>query len=136
MRAVRPNFPVEHLVARVLLVGGLLGLTLIALGLGLYAVHGGFHDRVLSLTRPRAAPSPPGVFVSLRQIVVGLRQQPMDPLAVGALGLVVLMATPGVAVTLAIPGFLLAGDGRYALIATLVLTMLLVSLLLAGAVHG
>jgi uncharacterized membrane protein len=91
---------------------------------------------VLALSPPVAGATPPGVFRSLRQIAVGLRQRPLDPLAVGALGLVVLMATPGVAVTLAIPGFLLAGDGRFALIATLVLTMLLVSLLLAGAVHG
>jgi uncharacterized membrane protein YfcA/uncharacterized membrane protein len=132
----RPVFPVEHLVARVLLVGGLLGLTLISLGLGLYAAHGGFQGHVLALSPPVAGATPPGVFRSLRQIAVGLRQRPLDPLAVGALGLVVLMATPGVAVTLAIPGFLLAGDGRFALIATLVLTMLLVSLLLAGAVHG
>ena len=114
MTADRPVFAVEHLVARVLLVGGLLGLALIVLGLGLYAAHGGFHGHVLALTRPGAEPAPPGVFVSLRQIVVGLRQ--WDPLA--------------------IPGFLLAGDGRFALIASLVLTMLLVSLLLAGAVHG
>lgn len=134
MTADRPVFAVEHLVARVLLVGGLLGLALIALGLGLYAAHGGFHHHVLALTRPAGAPAPPGVFVSLRQIVLGLRQ--WDPLAIGALGLVVLMATPGVAVTLAIPGFVIAGDGRFALIASLVLTMLLVSLLLAGAVHG
>jgi len=132
----RPVFPVEHLVARVLLVGGLLGLALIALGLGLYAAHGGFQSHVLALHPPGAGATPPGVFRSIRQIVVGLRQRPIDPLAVGALGLVVLMSTPGVAVTLAIPGFLLAGDGRFALIATLVLTMLLVSLLLAGAVHG
>jgi uncharacterized membrane protein len=132
----RPVFPVEHLVARVLLVGGLLGLTLISLGLGLYAAHSGFQGHVLALSPPVAGATPPGVFRSLRQIAVGLRQRPLDPLAVGALGLVVLMATPGVAVTLAIPGFLLAGDGRFALIATLVLTMLLVSLLLAGAVHG
>ncbi len=134
--AERPVFAVEHLVARVLLVGGLLGLALIALGLGLYAAQGGFHGHVLALHPPTTGAPPPGVFVSVRQIVVGLRQRPMDPLAVGALGLVVLMSTPGVAVTLAIPGFLLAGDGRFALIAGLVLTMLLVSLLLAGAVHG
>jgi uncharacterized membrane protein len=132
----RPVFAVEHLVARVLLVGGLLGLALIALGLGLYAAHGGFQSHVLALHPPVADATPPGVFRSIRQIVVGLRQRPMDPLAVGALGLVVLMSTPGVAVTLAIPGFLLAGDGRYALIAGIVLTMLLVSLLLAGALHG
>jgi uncharacterized membrane protein len=46
------------------------------------------------------------------------------------------MATPGAAVALAIPGFLAARDFRYATIAALVLTMLLVSLLLAGAIHS
>ena len=49
MTATRPVFPVEHLVARVLLVGGLLGLGLIVVGLGLYAAHGGFHQHVLLL---------------------------------------------------------------------------------------
>lgn len=135
MTATRPAFPVEYLVARVLLVGGLLGLGLIALGLGLYAAHGGFHQHVLLLSRP-AGEAPPGVFISLRQIAVGLRHRPVDPLAVSALGLVLLMVTPGAAVTLAIPAFLAARDFRYATIAALVLAMLLVSLLLAGAVHG
>jgi len=126
---------VEFLVARVLLVGGLVGLALIVLGLGLYAAHGGFHQHVLLLNRP-AGEAPPGVFTSLRQIGVGLRHRPVDPLALSALGLVLLMATPGAAVTLAIPGFLAARDFRYATIAALVLTMLLVSLLLAGAIHS
>jgi uncharacterized membrane protein len=131
----RPGFLVEYLVARVLLVGGLLGLGLIVLGLGLYATHGGFHQHVLLLTRP-AGDAPPGVFTSLRQIGVGLRHRPIDPLALSALGLVLLMATPGAAVTLAIPGFLAVRDFRYATIAALVLAMLLVSLLLAGAIHS
>ena len=135
MTTPRPVFLVEYLVARVLLVGGLLGLGLIVLGLGLYATHGGFHQHVLLLTRP-AGDAPPGVFTSLRQIGVGLRHRPIDPLALSALGLVLLMATPGAAVTLAIPGFLAARDFRYATIAALVLAMLLVSLLLAGAIHS
>jgi uncharacterized membrane protein len=133
--ALRPAFAVEHLVARVLLVGGLVGLGLIAVGLGLYAAHGGFHHHVLQLSRPPGE-APPGVFTSMRQIVRGLRQRPIDPLAVSALGLVLLMITPGVAVTLAIPAFLSARDFRYAIIASLVLAMLLVSLLLAGAIHS
>ena len=125
---------VEHLVARVLLVGGLAGLTLIALGMGLYAARGGFGHQVLALRR-EPGPPPPGVFTSMRQIARGLQQRPIDPLAVGALGLVALMLTPGLAVTLAIAGFLAARDFRHATIAALVLAMLLVSLLLAGAVH-
>jgi uncharacterized membrane protein len=54
---------------------------------------------------------------------------------VSALGLVLLMATPGLAVAVAIPAFVAARDFRYAGIASLVLAMLLVSLLLAGAIH-
>ena len=125
---------VEHLVARTLMAGGLVGIALILLGGGLYAAHGGFHHHVLHLNRPPGC-APAGVFVSLRQVLDGLRRRPIDPLAVTALGLVVLMATPGLAVALAIPAFLAAGDRRYAGIAALVLTMLLVSLLVAGAVH-
>jgi uncharacterized membrane protein len=132
--SLRPAFSVEALVARVLLFGGLIGLALIALGLGLYAAHGGFHQHVLQLSRPPGS-APPGVFMSVKQIVLGLRRRPIDPLAVSAIGLVVLMATPGVAVALAIPGFLAARDFRYATIAALVLAMLLVSLLLVGAIH-
>jgi uncharacterized membrane protein len=132
--SVRPAFSVEALVARILLVGGLVGLALIALGLGVYAAHGGFHQHVLQLGRSTGS-APPGVFMSVRQIVLALRHRPIDPLAVSALGLVVLMATPGTAVALAIPGFLAARDFRYATIAALVLAMLLVSLLLVGAIH-
>jgi uncharacterized membrane protein len=125
---------VEHLVARTLMAGGLIGIALILLGGGLYATHGGFHHHVLHLSR-LAGGSPPGVFRSVRQVIGGLRRQPMDPLAVTALGLVALMATPILAVALAIPAFLRAGDRRYAAIAAFVLTLLVVSLTLAGGIH-
>jgi uncharacterized membrane protein len=83
----------------------------------------------------RALPGEPGVFVSIRQVVNGVKRHPVDPLAVSALGLALLMATPGLAVAVAIPAFVAARDYRYAGIAALVLAMLLVSLLLAGAIH-
>jgi uncharacterized membrane protein len=123
----------ERLVARVLLVGGVLGIAVIVLGLGLYGGQGGFRHHVLRVDR--AVPGEPGVFVSIRQVVDGMRRHPVDPLAVSALGLVLLMATPGLAVAVAIPAFVAARDFRYAGIASLVLAMLLVSLLLAGAIH-
>lgn len=123
----------ERLVARVLLAGGLFAIALIVLGLGLYAGQGGFRLHVLRVDR--AVPGEPGVFVSIRQVVNGMRRHPVDPLAVSALGLVLLMATPGLAVAVAIPAFVTARDYRYAGIASLVLAMLLVSLLLAGAIH-
>jgi uncharacterized membrane protein len=71
----------------------------------------------------------------VRQVLDGLRRHPMDPLAVTALGLVALMATPIVAVALAVAGFLRAGDRRYAAIAAIVLAMLVVSLAVAGGIH-
>ena len=123
----------ERLVARVLLVGGVLGIAVIVLGLWLYAGQGGFRHHVLRVDR--ALPGEPGVFVSIRQVVNGMRQHPVDPLAVSALGLALLMATPGLAVAVAIPAFVAARDFRYAGIASLVLAMLLVSLLLSGAIH-
>jgi uncharacterized membrane protein len=125
---------VEYLVARTLLAGGLLGIALILAGGALYAVHGGFHHHAVHLTRPPGAP-PAGVFTSVRQVLDGLRRQPMDPLAVTALGLVGLMATPIVAVALAIPAFLRVDDRRYAAIAAIVLAMLVVSLAVAGGIH-
>ncbi len=125
---------VERLVARTLMVGGLVGVALILLGGGLYAAHGGFHQHPLHLTRP-AGPAPPGVFISVRQVVNGIRARPIDPLAVTALGILALLGTPIFAVTLAIPAFLLAGDRQYATIAAFVLTLLLVSLAVAGGIH-
>ncbi len=129
----RPS-SVESLVAGVLLVGGLLGIGLVLAGLGLYAAQGGFHHHVLLLQRPAGA-DPPGVITSVRQVVEGLRRSPPDPLAVSTLGLVLLMATPIVAVALAIPAFLSSGDRRFATIAAIVLAMLVVSLALAGGIH-
>jgi uncharacterized membrane protein len=125
---------VEYLVARTLLVGGLIGIALILAGGALYAVHGGFHHQAVHLIRPPDGRAP-GVFTSVRQVVDGLRGRPMDPLAVTALGLVALMATPIVAVALAIPTFLRADDRRYAAIAAIVLAMLVVSLAVAGGIH-
>jgi uncharacterized membrane protein len=130
----RPPSSVEALVARALLVGGLLGIGLVLAGVALYAGHGGFHQHVVLLNRPAGA-NPPGVFTSVRQVVGGLRRRPVDPLAISALGLVLLMATPIIAVALAIPAFLRAGDRRYAAIAAIVLTMLVVSLTVAGGIH-
>ena len=65
-------------------------------------------------------------------VLRGLRARPVDPLAVIALGLVLLLITPMVSVAAAIPAFFGEGDRRYAAIAGVVLSMLLISLLLTG----
>jgi uncharacterized membrane protein len=123
---------VEALVARVLLWGGLLSVALVLLGLALYGAHGGFHGHVLRLERMPAGQHPPGVFASAAEVVRGLRTRPADPLALTALGLVLLLATPVLGVAVAIPAFLARGDYRYAAIAATVFSMLVVSALLAG----
>lgn len=66
-------------------------------------------------------------------MIEGLRSRPIDPLAVSALGLVLLMITPAVAVATAIPAFWWAGDRRY--VAAVVLAMLVLNATLAGSVH-
>ena len=130
----RRGLPVEALIARILFWGGLLSIALVLLGLGLYAAQGGFHAHVLALHRVVGLDQahPPGVFVSLPEVLRGLRARPPDALAVIALGLVLLLMTPVLGVALAIPGFLAAADHRYAAIATVVFTMLVLSALLAG----
>jgi len=126
---------VERVIAHVLLWGGLLGGLLVVLGLILFAGHGGFQRPVLEvqrLIRPGRADHSPEVFVSVPEVLRGLRARAVDPLAVIALGLVLLLITPVVSVAAAIPAFLGEGDRRYAAIAGVVLSLLLTSLLLAG----
>jgi uncharacterized membrane protein len=128
---------VEALVARVLLWGGLLSIALVVLGLGLHAAHGGFHAHALELhrtVRTERHAHPPEVFVSLTGVIHGLAARPIDPVAVIALGLVLLLVTPILGVAMAIPGFLAVGDSRYAAIAAFVLTMLVLGALLTGGV--
>jgi uncharacterized membrane protein len=125
----------ERRIARALLWGGLLGGFLMLLGVILYAVNGGFAghlSEIQRLTRPGRVSHPPTVFVSLPEIVHGLGARPVDPLAIIALGLVLLLATPVLGVAVAIPSFAREGDRRYAAIATFVLSMLLISAFLAG----
>jgi uncharacterized membrane protein len=120
-----PSRAVEHLVARVLLGGGLLSTILIAGGLALYlwqAWPPGTHP----------APAPNDTVASPGGVRAGLSRWPPDPLALSTLGLVCLLATPVAGVALAAAAFWARGDGTYAAIAGIVLGMLLVSLAVAG----
>jgi uncharacterized membrane protein len=128
-------FRVEVLIARLLLWGGLVSVALVLIGLVVYAAHGGFAHHVIDL-RQRAptgrAGHPPDVFVSLAEVLHGLTARPRDPLALVALGLVLLLMTPVLGAALAIPGFIVSRDYRYAIIASIVFAMLVVSVVLAG----
>lgn len=132
----RPLSIAEGLISHVLLWGGLVSVALVLVGLVLYAAHGGFGEHTLDLRRrvraEQAAPSPT-VFVSLTQLSRGLAAA--RPLAVIALGLVLLLMTPVVGVAFGIVGFLWVRDYRYVVIASLVFCMLVLSVLLSGGAH-
>jgi len=125
---------VEGLIARLLLLGGLLSVSLVLGGLIVHAAQGHPEAReIVRVVRNREAGRAVDVFTSLGDVGRGLTRRPPDPLAVTALGLVCLLVTPVVGVAAAIVAFLRAGDRDYAAIAGLVLGMLLLSFMLAAA---
>jgi len=120
---------VERALARVLLWGGLLGVSLMLLGLALYAGQGHSHEReVMRVVQKREAGRAADVFTSLAEVGRALRQRPPDALAIATLGLLCLLATPVAGVAVSAVWFWRERDRRYALISAVVLAMLLVSL--------
>ena len=88
---------VEMIVSRVLFWGGLVSIVLMLLGLVGYAVRTTRDGDVLNFQRlveNREHARSTEVFVSLAAIGKGLRQRPIDPVAVSALGVVLLLLTP------------------------------------------
>jgi len=127
----------ERLVSRVLFVGGLVSITILVIGLAVYAAAGGARGQATDVYRMlthEAAGRPSTVYSTLGEIGRGLTRHPPDPLAVIALGLVVLAATPVVALAAAVVAFAREGDRDYAVIASIVLAVLLVSFTLSGGV--
>ncbi|HTO12005.1 MAG TPA: DUF1634 domain-containing protein [Candidatus Binatia bacterium] len=124
---------VERLIARLLLLGGLLSVGLVLSGLIVYAVQGHPEAReIVRVVHNREAGRAVDVFTSLGDVRRALAQRPPDPLAVTALGLVCLLATPVLGVAAASLAFWRAGDRDYAAIASIVLGMLLLSFALAA----
>ena len=128
---------VERVASRILLWGGLVGIAVVLLGsllqVGAMAAHHGGGPTLDQVLRTNPGAPPPGVFVSVGQTARALRPGPgFDPLAVVALGIGLLLLTPVAGVTLTIPGFLAAGDVRYALIAGTVLAILVLSFWVGG----
>jgi uncharacterized membrane protein len=126
---------VERTVARTLFWGGLLGTALMVTGVSGYAVRAGAGGEMLNPARVmenRAAGHAPDVFTSVPQVIRGLRHRPVDPLAIAALGILLLLATPAAAIVAAIPAFIGADDGRYAAIAATLAAVLVASLLAGG----
>jgi uncharacterized membrane protein len=126
----------ERSVSRVLFIGGIASIAVLVSGLLLYAVLGGGRqvvDAYRVLTH-EAAGRPAAVYATLGEIAHGVTHRPPDPLAVIALGIVVLVATPVAALVAAVVAFARAGDRDYAVIAGIVLAVLLVSFTLSGGV--
>ncbi len=125
------------LVGGVLFWGGFVSILIVLTGFGLHLLGGadqGQYDLVGEVTGPSSAAAgthAPGVFVSGAQIIQGLRCRPFDPVAIIAFGLVTLLATPVLAVVLAVPAFAAIRDYRY-----LVISLIILAILAAGFVVG
>jgi uncharacterized membrane protein len=125
----------ERLVARVLLVGGVVSLVVVFVGLTVYtlaAERGAATIDASRMIQHAVQGRPATVYSSLGEIARGLTRRPPDPLAVIALGLVLLAVTPVVGVAAATVAFARAGDRDYATIGTVVLLVLVFSFALAA----
>ena len=127
------SFDVEHAIGRILFVGGVVSVTLVVLGLAMYAVTTELRGAIQFAPWPGAdgRSLPPHVFVSLSQILSSLSGLSSDPLALVALGLVALLSTPVLAVAVAAAVFVHQRDRQYSFIATIVLALLLVGFFFA-----
>jgi uncharacterized membrane protein len=120
---------VERLSALVLFWGALLGVVLMTLGTLAYAVAGGGRPGLAAAApRARDASQSPIVLHSINATWLALRHWPLDPVAVATAGTLILLTTPVLSVAVAGAAFVWAGDGRYAVIALIVLGTLLLSL--------
>jgi len=126
----------EILVGRILFWGGLLSILIVLTGFGLHLLAGAAgadRDLVGEVTGPDSGRGQAsGVFISGAQIIEGLGRRPFDPLAIIALGLVILLTTPVLAVVLAVPAFAVIRDYRYLVISVLILAILAASFLIGA----
>jgi uncharacterized membrane protein len=105
-------------ISGVLRAGVLLSAAIIILGVGLFFVHTlAGHSAAMTRSTPRTA----------GEVVQGVLHG--DPVSVIALGLLVLLATPVVRVSVSLVTFALEGDRLYTAITALVLLILLLSFL-------
>ena len=124
---VEPIGGVEILISWLLRVGVVTSLSMIVIGLLLMFIH--HPSYLISMMDLQRLTSPGAAFPhTLREVVDGLlvgRRQ-----AVVAVGLLVLIVTPIMRVTVSIIGFALQRDRTFVLITSVVLTILIVSFVL------
>jgi uncharacterized membrane protein len=122
----------EVLASRILFWGGVLSITLMTLGIIGFAARGGLTPELLAESRRiahRELARPPGVFVSVAEVGRAVSRWPVDPLAIVATGILLLLATPFTAVVALGVVFAVTGERRYAAVAAVLVGALLVSLL-------
>jgi hypothetical protein len=146
----------EILASRILFWGGLLSIALMVIGMwgvpvGTWGAPGGSdststwgapgapqapHERPSGgaagpLERPVAA-KPRAVYTSIGQVVAAVARRPVEPLAIVASGILLLLVTPFASVVAVFVVFVVAGDRKYAGVAAVLIGALLVSLLFVG----
>jgi uncharacterized membrane protein len=131
---VNASLAVQHVVGRVLMWGGLLSIALVVSGLVVYAGQGAPRvQEIVGAVHVRESGPGLDVYTTLGDVRRALARHPPDGLALTALGLVCLLATPVTGVALAIVAFWRQGDREHTVIAAAILAMLLVSFVLAAA---
>lgn len=123
----------EVLVARILFWGGVASILLMTVGIVGFAAQGGLRPELIAESRAiegREAARPPDVFVSVAQVLRALSRWPVEPLAIVASGIVLLLFTPFVGATALFVWFVKSSDRRYATVSGVVLAALLLSLML------
>ena len=117
----------ELLASRILFLGGVSSVCVIALGIaGFLWIHG------VAAAAARWAPTanPHVVYVSVADVARALSRWPAEPLAVVAAGILLLLATPVIALVGVFAVFAGTGERRYTVIAGVLIAALLVSLVL------
>lgn len=118
----------EVLASRILFWGGVLSIVLMTLGVvGSWGMGGD-----TALGRPGTA-EVPAVYTSVQQVAAALARRPVEPLAIVAAGILLLLVTPFVSLVAVVVVFAAQGERRYAGVAGLLLCALLVSFLFVGA---
>jgi uncharacterized membrane protein len=119
---------IELLISRVLFWGALISIAVAAAGLMMYVRSGAGGDLQEQLRHQSVTLA---TFTSVGQIMSVIRDG-ANPLAISALGLLILLLVPVVSVALLIPAFFKEGDYRYSIMAGIVLIILLFGLVFGG----
>lgn len=124
---------VERAVSRVLLIGGSLAVMLMLVGLvtlQIRAARTAHPLDVAHVVENREAGRSVDVFVSLPQLARALARRPPDSVALITAGIVLLLATPGAALVVALIAFQRVRDRAYAVICAVLLAALVCGFLL------